>query len=586
MRSEIEARVVATLATGAMWLSKHTGELMPKLFESEYLRVIAGQALQAYFAGARIDRTNLSERLSKKFPNHTREGFEAILGQHCSEEVFIKDLASLKSLSGKPAEGPRDSGKSGAVRDQAPPADAGDPRDAEDASARKAVGDAALANYDAEQALLGALMSANQLYGRISGILRPEDFADVAHARVYEAIGQLIMDGRKADPTTLYTRFKDDPGLSGYKGGSSQYLVDLAQAVVTIRDAPDYAQIIADLAARRRLLEELQALRDQTYQLDIEPNAIIARAMSEIPKAMTFNDTAILTKHQVREMIAKGVEEEGRFYSTGMPRLDAILGGGVYTKKLYALMARLKAGKTTAAGSISHAMNAAGTMHGFVSLEMKPYEIETRDVARDLDINGLRIMMGKRANHPVSGAAIAGTMPNTNNCTVYFGRRGATLEDIRSFLVTAKSRFGITGAIIDYHQLIRGRGRSENEEQHLRNSSDDLCIIADQLDMWILLLLQENQDGNVRGGEGVKLNCDAFLRVNRLPGDKFGWIALEVCRYMPSPATVGTRGDPGIELMDHGPWFKELPATEGTAPAPDTPPDPVQDDLLEAFAQT
>ena len=54
-------------------------------------------------------------------------------------------------------------------------------------------------NYEAEQALLGALLANNEVYNRVSEFLRPEHFADALHGRIYEAIGKLVLRGQIAN---------------------------------------------------------------------------------------------------------------------------------------------------------------------------------------------------------------------------------------------------------------------------------------------------------------------------------------------------------------------------------------------------
>ena len=54
-------------------------------------------------------------------------------------------------------------------------------------------------NYEAEQALLGAILVNNRVYDRVTEFLRPEHFADALHGRIYEAIGKLIERGQIAN---------------------------------------------------------------------------------------------------------------------------------------------------------------------------------------------------------------------------------------------------------------------------------------------------------------------------------------------------------------------------------------------------
>ena len=78
-------------------------------------------------------------------------------------------------------------------------------------------------NYEAEQALLGAMLANNVVYDRVSEYLRPEHFADALHGRIYEAIGKLVQRGQIANPVTLKNLFDQDGALAEI--GGAQYLV-------------------------------------------------------------------------------------------------------------------------------------------------------------------------------------------------------------------------------------------------------------------------------------------------------------------------------------------------------------------------
>src|SRR3954468_409984 len=118
-------------------------------------------------------------------------------------------------------------------------------------------------NYDAEQALLGAILANNLVYDRVNEFLRPEHFADALHGRIYEAIGKLVQRGQIANPVTLKNLFDQDGALTEI--GGAQYLVDLAQSVVTVINADDYGHVIHDLYLRRQLVDLGETVVNDAY---------------------------------------------------------------------------------------------------------------------------------------------------------------------------------------------------------------------------------------------------------------------------------------------------------------------------------
>jgi replicative DNA helicase len=58
-------------------------------------------------------------------------------------------------------------------------------------------------NFEAEMALLGALLANNKAFDKVSEFLRAEHFADERHGRIYDACAKLIQRGTVANPVTL-----------------------------------------------------------------------------------------------------------------------------------------------------------------------------------------------------------------------------------------------------------------------------------------------------------------------------------------------------------------------------------------------
>ena len=81
-------------------------------------------------------------------------------------------------------------------------------------------------NYEAEMALLGAILANNLVFDKVNEFLRPEHFADALHGRIYEAAGKLIERGQIANVLTLKNLFDQDPALAEH--GGAQYLARLA----------------------------------------------------------------------------------------------------------------------------------------------------------------------------------------------------------------------------------------------------------------------------------------------------------------------------------------------------------------------
>ena len=107
-------------------------------------------------------------------------------------------------------------------------------------------------NLEAEQALLGAILSNNQALEKVSEFLRPEHFSNPLHGRIYAACMHQIEQGRIADPITLKDFFSRDSEFNAVENG--QYLDRLTLATGSIINAHEYGQQIFDRFVRRQLV--------------------------------------------------------------------------------------------------------------------------------------------------------------------------------------------------------------------------------------------------------------------------------------------------------------------------------------------
>ncbi|HAE09008.1 MAG TPA: replicative DNA helicase, partial [Alphaproteobacteria bacterium] len=107
-------------------------------------------------------------------------------------------------------------------------------------------------NLQAEQNLLGAILLDNSVIERIDDRLLADHFYDPFHGRIFSTMQRLIERGQLANPVTLKSFFTD---YEDFQSDSSEtYLSELADGVISITQAPDYAKIIHEAHVRRQLI--------------------------------------------------------------------------------------------------------------------------------------------------------------------------------------------------------------------------------------------------------------------------------------------------------------------------------------------
>ena len=107
-------------------------------------------------------------------------------------------------------------------------------------------------NLPAEQNLLGAILLDNSVAERIDDRLTADHFYDPLHGQIYATMSRLIERGQLANPVTLKSFFEDQD--NGTQDSNVAYLAELADGVISIIQAPDYASIIYEAHIRRQLI--------------------------------------------------------------------------------------------------------------------------------------------------------------------------------------------------------------------------------------------------------------------------------------------------------------------------------------------
>ena len=123
-------------------------------------------------------------------------------------------------------------------------------------------------SIEAEQQLLGAILTNNDLFDRVASIVRADHFYDPVHARIFETASARIAKNNLASPVTLKAFMEDDSGLAEL--GGPAYLVRLAGAAISSFAVRDYAEMIYDLAIRRELITVGNDIAAKAARVDVD----------------------------------------------------------------------------------------------------------------------------------------------------------------------------------------------------------------------------------------------------------------------------------------------------------------------------
>jgi replicative DNA helicase len=367
-------------------------------------------------------------------------------------------------------------------------------------------------NFEAEQALLGAILLNNRAYERVSEFLRPEHFADPVHGRIFAASGKLIERGQMANPVTLKSYFEADGGLAEI--GGTPYLAQLANAVVSVINAEDYGKLVFDLHLRRELIGLGEDIVNSAFTLDLDSSAMdqVGGAEARLYDLATTGQieggfetfNAVLISAVASAEAAHKRQGKLSGVPTGLIDIDSKL-GGLHESDLLILAGRPSMGKTALATNI--AFNAArsyreetdalgrkkgvdGAIVAFFSLEMSAEQLATRILAEQAEIASHKIRQGELGNDEFERLVVAAQ--DLHRLPLFIDDTPAlTISAVRTRARRLKRQHGLGLIVIDYLQLLRGSSsQSENRVQEVSEITRGLKALAKELDVPVIALSQ------------------------------------------------------------------------------------------------
>lgn len=410
-----------------------------------------------------------------------------------------------------------------------------------------------LCNIPAEQALLGAILMNEDAMARIEPTLTAECFAHDLHAKVYAAILKMKGEGIRPTPVTLKNHFAeiDNP-----------YLAAMAANSVSLTDVAGYSKLVVDLHQRRRLNEGLNELINMPAST---PIGDIAASLAEHAHSVTTqtNGVKIRSSKEIARLVYDDMMQNKEPFKTGISRLDDAMGGGIYAGRAYGFAGRKKTGKTIMAATLSYNLNMSGVKHMFICAEMGAREIHQRMLARAVAKYPSAFRKGNLRPNGFEGELVQ-AIRNMPDNIIYCDAPGITFDRLKLVVSSAVAKFGIKGFILDYWQLVGGKSPKESEVYHMGQVAQWMADICKQYDIWVISTAQINQDGNTRGGEGIRLAFDQVYQIHRNneidDNSPDFWLEMMDTRYT-SWADVGSKDRAGIVLNEKGVFFEEAMIT-------------------------
>jgi len=380
-------------------------------------------------------------------------------------------------------------------------------------------------SIEAEQQLLGAILTNNDIFDRISSIVQPHHFYEPVHARIFETAAARIAKNNLASPVTLKAFLEEDEGLKEL--GGPAYLVRLAGAAISSFAARDYAQMIYDMAIRRELISVGKDIADKAHRMDVtsEPKEQIVEAEQKLYQLAEQGQADSGFQSFLRAVtdavnVANAAYQRGggmAGISTGLIDMDKML-GGLHKSDLIILAGRPSMGKTSLATNIAFNVAKAykkgampdgsdgavdGGVVGFFSLEMSAEQLAGRILAEASEISSHKIRQGDMSEEEFRRFVDAAK--TLEACPLYIDDTAAIpIAQLAARARRLKRTHGLDVLIIDYLQLVRGT--SDNRVQEIGEISMGLKAIAKELDIPVIALSQLSRQVESRDDKRPQLS--------------------------------------------------------------------------------
>ena len=366
-------------------------------------------------------------------------------------------------------------------------------------------------SIEAEQQLLGAILTNNEVYDRVSQIISASHFYEPVHARIFELCAARITKNTLASPVTMASFMDKDAGLKEL--GGAEYLARLAASAIAAFAARDYAQMIYNLAIRRELIQLGQDISARAGEVTVEeePKEQITKAEQALYN-LAVEGQSDSGFQSFLSAVTAAVDTANNAYkrdgglagiSTGLIDLDKKL-GGLHKSDLLILAARPSMGKTSLATNIAFSIAKAykrgpladgteGTVNGgvvgFYSLEMSAEQLAARVLSESSEVPSERIRRGDMTE--AEFRRFVDAAKTLESCPLFIDDTPALpISQLAARARRLKRTHGLDLLIIDYLQLVRPASAKDSRVNEVSEITQGLKAIAKELNIPVVALSQ------------------------------------------------------------------------------------------------
>lgn len=345
----------------------------------------------------------------------------------------------------------------------------------------------------AEQAVLGSIFLDPDKIHIASEYLTKDSFFKPSHGMLFNIMQELSDKGDPIDPVSVKSAL-DSSGQFELVGGMA-FLASLINAVPTSAHIEHYSKVIAEKSRARKVIEDLSQSISNVYDGKIDLNEILSQTEQNLSTISNEQKKGFRTIIDVIDSTQSILDERSQKVgdvtgtSTGFTDFDQIT-TGLHEDNLIIIAARPAMGKTAFALNIAQnvAKNSDKAVAIF-SLEMGAESLVERMLSAEGLIPYYHVRTGNLSES--EWRRMISAQERLARGKIFIDdTAGIKISEIRSKAKRlAQENDGLGLIVIDYLQLIEGRGR-ENRQQEVSEISRQLKIIAKELKVPVIALSQ------------------------------------------------------------------------------------------------
>ena len=375
-------------------------------------------------------------------------------------------------------------------------------------------------SIEAEQAVLGSiLLDAQIALPIVASMITAEDFYDLRHTTVFEAMLELVGAQIPVNMVTLGERLKTANQLEAI--GGNAYLAALPDSSPSAHGVEYFAAIMADKATERRIIQVCTAAVSRVFDGGGDTESLLAAAEKAV---MGVRRTRRVKGEPIKELVHQAINLIERLHqnqgqiggiSTGFADLDKIH-DGLHPDELIIISGFPGSGKTCLGVNIlEHVAIDAQLPVGAFSFEMAPLQLTLRMIASRARINLRNVRDGFLAQRDFP--KLTGAASKISNAPIFIEKAsGMTVYELRARARQMKMEHGIKVWLVDYTQIVGESGNKDNNrEREVANISLNLKQMAGEFGDPVLALSQLNDDGQLRESRAIGQNADSVLELVR-----------------------------------------------------------------------